>query len=146
MANRTLLLLTAIATDLATIRVVNGYRTNIGLDVDQEDVQTRESQLPRVTVLVDEMRVEDIATKVRHRTYRISIEAHLSAALDVGKTLAHDALEDLLDRFPSLRQYALEAGAQADVSFSAGRVLPAAPGVAATVAQVVLDALLKETF
>jgi hypothetical protein len=144
-ANRTALLLAALATDLATIRTTNGYRTNLGAAVGTADVQQPQASAPRVTLRVDEMLVQDIATSIRQRTYRISIEAHLPASFGDGTENAHDALEDLLDRFPALRQYALEAGAQADVRFAAGRVLPDAAGIAVSVAQVVLDALLKET-
>lgn len=145
MANRTALLLAALAADLATITTANGYRTDLGTGVSTEDIAQPESSAPRVTLRVDEMQVQDVATKVRLRTYRISVEAHLPADFGDGSANAHDALEDLLDRFPALRQYALEAGAQADVTFSAGRVLSEAAGVAVSVAQVVLDALLKET-
>lgn len=144
MANRFQLLLAALAADLVTIRTTNGYLTNLGLDVDLERVHVPEGST-RVSLRIDQVQVREISTKHRARNCQVAIEAAMPATQANAEAQAHATLEDLIKRFPALRQYTLEAGAVADVTFDAGRVLPLASGVNAVTTQVLLTALIKET-
>lgn len=144
MASPTWTLLTLLQAQLATIRVVNGFRTDIGLTARLELHQFDASAGPSLAIAMQSETIRDLTTTVRQRTIQLIAECLVPLVSDQEQELAHDALEDLLQVFPATQQYAVAAGITAAVTLLEGRVVAAPEGMSVIAAQVDLTALMRE--
>lgn len=144
-ANRSRDLLSAVQTRLATIRIANGYRTDIGASITLERITAlAKDGVPRIGLGIEQLRVDRRFSDQRTRDYQVSVEAMLPADMSNAEAVALDAIEDVLDLFPDATRLALTGGLVADVQVDSARVLVRPQGLPVTAAQILITASLQE--
>lgn len=144
-ANRSRDLLSAVQTRLATIRIANGYRTDIGASITLERITAlAKDGVPRIGLGIEQLRVDRRFSDQRTRDYQVSVEAMLPADMSNAEAIALDALEDIVDLFPDVTRLTLPDDVVADVQLDIGRVLVRPQGLPVTAAQVTLTASVQE--
>lgn len=136
----------AIASEMAVVRIANGYHTDIGADASLEPTQIESGDAPRVVFGMQRLTVRELATGLRETAFTAIVECQVPGTHTDAQQRAHECIADVLRVFPSsVRDIALVAAPTiAQVASASGDVLPRPEGAASSVAQVRLTVIIRE--
>ena len=131
--------LLAVADGLRVVTVANGYRTDAGLNATVDDDYVANATGPNLFVGAVSMPFDGAASSnVRQQTLNLAIEFSLPVRARDAWRIAHNALQDVVDAFPSIAYPAGIASPKLDATAILRRPEGADVIVAQATAHVVL--------